>query len=183
MFVFSLEKIQLPPLEPVGETHLILRSRLRHESYQRQNSNSDVPQPAKDEPYAVRDCWRVSQGRTNVVECTNLIRVWPSAISTTRDLVGILQNWPTIGGYKGCFGKVLLTDLLDVQWATDWKSLVNLCRESSSKDTYRLMFLFAIMLFHYDVDMDVLRILVAFTVLQDLKVLSSPKWPAYSQFR
>jgi len=181
--VFSPEKIQLPPLEPVGETHLILRSRLRRESYQRQNSDSDALQPAEDEPYAARDRWRVSQGRTNVVECTNLIRVWPSALPTTRDLAGILQNWPTIGGYKGCFGKVLLTDLLDVQWAMDWGSLVNLCRESSSKDAYRLMFLFAIMSFRHDVDMDVLRTLVAFIVLQDLKVLSPPKWPAYSQFR
>jgi hypothetical protein len=45
------------------------------------------------------------------------------------------------------------------------------------------MFLFAIMSFRHDVDMDVLRTLVAFTVLQDLKVLSPPKWPAYSQFR
>jgi hypothetical protein len=181
--VFSLQKIQLPPLEPVSETHLILRSRLRRESYQRQNSDSDGLQPAEDEPYAARDRWRVSQGRTNVVECTNFIRIWPSALPTTRNLAGILQNWPTIGGYNGCFGKVLLTDLLDVQWATDWGSLVNLCRESSSKDAYRLMFLFAIMSFRHDVDMDVLRTLVAFTVLQDLKVLSPPKWPAYSQFR
>lgn len=181
--VFSLQKIQLPPLEPVGETHLILRSRLRRESYQRQNSDSHGLQPAKDEPYAARDRWRVSQERTNVAECTDFIRVWPSALPTTRDLAGILQNWPTIGCCNGCFGKVLLTDLLDVQWATDWGSLVNLCRESSFKDAYRLMFLFAIMSFRHDVDMDVLRTLVAFAVLQDLKVLSPPKWPAYGQFR
>ena len=95
----------------------------------------------------------------------------------------ILQNYPIIEGYNGCFGKVLLTDLLDVQWATDWGSLVNICRESNSKDAFQLMFLFAIMSFCYDVDMDVLSILVAFTVLQDLKALSPPKWPAYSQFR
>jgi hypothetical protein len=31
--------------------------------------------------------------------------------------------------------------------------------------------------------MDVLRTLIAFVVLQDLKVLSPPKWPTYSQFR
>jgi hypothetical protein len=181
--VFSLQKIQLPPLEPVGEAHLNLRSRLRRQSYQRQNSDSDGLQAAEDELYAARDRWRVSRGRTNVVECTNLIRVWPSALPATRDLAGILQNWPNIGGYNGCFGKILLTDLLNVQWATEWGSLVNLCRESSPKDAYRLMFLFAIMSFRHDVDMDVLRTLIAFVVLQDLKVLSPPKWPTYIQFR
>jgi hypothetical protein len=181
--VFSLQNIKLPPLEPVGETHLNLRSRLRRQSYQRQNSDSDGLQAAEDELYAARDRWRVSRGRTNVVECTNLIRVWPSALLATRDLAGILQNWPNIGGYNRCFGKVLLTDLLDVQWATDWGSLVNLCRESSPKDAYRLMFLFAIMSFRHDVDMEVLRTLIAFVLLQDLKVLSPPKWPTYSQFR
>lgn len=113
--VFSLQKIQLPPLKPVDKTHLILRSCLRRESYQRQNSDSNRLQPAEDEPYAAQDRWRVSQGRTNVVEYTNFIRVRPSALRTTRDLAGILQNWPTIKGYNRCFGKVLLTDLLDIQ--------------------------------------------------------------------
>jgi hypothetical protein len=181
--LFSLQKIQLPPLEPVGEAYLILRSRLRRESYQRQNSDSDGLQPAEDEPYAARDRLRVSQRQTNVVECANIIREWPSALPTTRDLAGVLQSWPNIGGYNGCFRKVLLTDLLDVQWATDWGPLVNLCRESSSKDAYRMMFFFAIISFRHDVVMDVLRTLIGFTVLQDLKVLSPPKWPAYSQFR
>lgn len=181
--VFSLQKLRLPLLEPVGQTHLILRSRLRRECYQRQNSDSDELQPSEDELYIARDRWLVSKGRVNVAECTELIRAWPSTMATTRDLGGILQNWPNIGGYNGCFGKALLTDLLDVKWATDWGSMVNLCRECNSEDAYRLMFLFAIMSFRHDAMMDVLRTLIAFVVLPDLKATSPPKWPAYSQFR
>jgi hypothetical protein len=181
--VFSQSKIELATLEPVSHDHLILRSRLRRQAYQRQNADSDGLQPAEDEPYVARDRWRVSQRRSNVIQCTNLIRAWPSSLPLTRDLAGILQNWANIGGYTGSFDKALLTDLLDVQWATDWGSLVNLCRESSSKDIYKLMFLFAIISFRQDVAGDMLNTLIAFVLFQDLKALPPPAWPAYNHFR
>ena len=45
------------------------------------------------------------------------------------------------------------------------------------------MFLFAVMSFGDDVDMDIVRTLIAFSVLKDLKALNPPKWRSYIQFR
>ena len=181
--LFSLQNTPLSPLASAGETHLVLRSCLRRESFQRQNAYSSGLEPTLDVPYIARDRWCNSQSRANVAECTKLIYTWPSTLPTTSDLAGILQTWPTIGGYNGYFRKTLLTDLLDVQWAADWGPLVSLCRESSSEDSYRLMFLFAMMSFRHDAMMDVLRTLIAFVIWQDLKEPTPPLWPAYCQFR
>jgi hypothetical protein len=98
------------------------------------------------------------------------------------ELAGILQSWPTIGGYHRSFDKFLLSDLLDVQFGLDWGSLVNLCRASGPQDMYRLMFMFAVMSFGNDVEMNVVRILIAFMVLEDLKALDPPEWPSYLHF-
>ena len=45
------------------------------------------------------------------------------------------------------------------------------------------MFLFAVMSFGNDVEMNAVRILIAFMVLEDLKALDPPEWPSYLHFR
>ena len=181
--IFAFQKAELPSLEPAGDLHLLQRSYSRRRLYERLNINSDVQQVAPDLSYDARDHCRVSRGRLNVLESTSLIRNWASEMPTTQDLAGILQNWPTIGGYDRSFDKILLSDRLAVQFAPEWGSLVNLCRTAQPEDKFRLMFLFAVMSFCIDVDMDVIRTLIAFAILEDLKALSPPKWPSYSQFR
>jgi hypothetical protein len=57
----------------------------------------------------------------------------------------------TIGGHIEPFEKVLLTDILEVDFALDWGALVDLCRESGPKNSYHLMFFFAPMSFRMDV--------------------------------
>jgi hypothetical protein len=85
--------------------------------------------------------------------------------------------------YDRLFGKFLLNDLLNVQLSLEWGSLANLCRISGPKDSYRLMFQFAVVSFRDDVEMDVVRTLIAFAVLEDIKVLDPPKWPSHVHFR
>ena len=181
--IFTSQKTKLPSLEPAGDRHLLHRSYSRLRPYQRPNSDSDGQQAAPDLLYEARDRCRTSQGRLNVFESASLIRNWSAEIPTTSDLAGILQNWPTIGGYDRSFDKILLSDRLAVQFAFDWGPLVSLCRTSKPKDKYRLMFLFAVLSFRNDVDMDIVRTLIAFSVLEDLKALSPPKWLSYVQFR
>lgn len=180
---FSLQKIDSPVLDSAGENHLVLRSHLRRQAYQRSNAVSDEEQISPDVVYATRDRLRISQGRANLIECVKVIKKWPTQIHTTSDLAGILQSWGNIGGYNGSFDKILLTDRLDVQLAAEWGSLVNLCRACSVEDSHRLMFLFALMSFRHDANMDVLRGLIAFSVLGELKELVPPKWPLYIHFR
>lgn len=78
---------------------------------------------------------------------------------------------------------MLLTDILEAQIGAEWGSLVNLCRESSISDVYKLIFTIACIAFRHDADTDALKVLIAFAVFTDLKVLSPPKWPVYTQFR
>lgn len=180
--VFATHNDDFPPLDSGGESHLTLRSQLRRGAYQRSNVGPGQ-QAFADLEYVSRDRWRASIGRSNVIECTSLIRDWSSKIPTPSDLAGILQNWANIGGYNCSFDKILLTDLLDVQFDTQWGSLVTFYRNSTSEDTYPLMFLSSIMSFRQDADMAVVRTLIAFALLADLKDLHPPKWPNYSQFR
>ncbi|MCJ1463509.1 hypothetical protein MMC07_002117 [Pseudocyphellaria aurata] len=180
---FSFQKLELPSVESAGEIHLQRRSLARRQLYQRPNPNSEEMQTCLDLPYESRDRCPFSQERKNVFESSALLFNWPSEMATTRDLAGILQSWPIMQGYDRPFDKFLLSDHLAVDFAHEWGSLVKFCRESESRDKYQLMFLFAVMSFRDNVDMDAVRTLIAFCIWEDLKILSPPKWPAYIHFR
>lgn len=180
---FSFPKTELPSLDPVGNSQLQHRSHSRRCLYQRPNPDSDKQETVLDLPYISRDRCRSSQEWRNVFESGTLLFNWPSEMPVARDLAGVLQSWPTVEGYDRVFDKVLLSDHLAIDFAREWGSLVNFCRASESTDKYRLMFFFAVLSFRNDVNMDVVRTFIAFSVLEDLKSLSFPKWPAYIQFR
>ncbi|KAG0648167.1 hypothetical protein D0Z07_5692 [Hyphodiscus hymeniophilus] len=180
---FSIPKPETPRLDTAGANHLVLRSHLRRQAYQRPNVVFDEQQTPPDHVYKARDRLRTSQGRANVIECIKTIQQWPTDIHTTSDLAGIFQDWATIGGYQGFFEKFLLTDLLSVDFVADFGSLVNLCRCCSAEDSHRLMFLFALMSFRHDESMEILRTLLAFAIFEDLKVVAPPRWLSFTQFR
>ncbi|KUJ24466.1 uncharacterized protein LY89DRAFT_663197 [Mollisia scopiformis] len=179
---FSSEKIELQALEPKGDQHLTLRGLARRQLYQRSDYWIE-PVSIQDQKYQSRDRWRPSHSRANVSECVNLLCTWPASFPTTSDLAGLLQGWTIIGGHTGRFEKILLSDVLNVELGAEWGSLVNLCRDSSTSEMYKLMFLFACMAFRHDANMDALKVLIAFVVFSELKVLAPPKWPVYTQFR
>ena len=181
--VFTIHQTQLPLLESAGDRHLLRRSYLRSGLYHRPISDSDSQQSAPDIAYDARDRPQASQQQMNVYESVSLICNWPSGMPTTSDLAGILQNWPTIGGYNESFDRILLSDRLAVHFALEWGSLANLCLNSEPKDKYQLMFLFALMSYDDNADMDIIRTLIAFAVLEKLKALDPPKWPSYIHFR
>ena len=180
---FSLPKPETPPLESAGPVHLVLRSHIRRQAYQRPNVVSGEEQMPPDLIYRARDRLETRSGHANILECMKAIRDWPTSLYTTSDLAGILQGWMTIGGSRGSVEKILLTDLLKVDFAADFVSLVNFCRRCSADDSHRLMFLFAIMSFPDNVPMDVLRVLLALCIFVELKVLEPPRWSVFTQFR
>jgi len=136
-----------------------------------------------DHHYPARDCRQQSSARSNVFSCTALLRDWPSEINTTHDLAGLLQQSPTIGGHVRDFDKSLLTDHLEVDLAIEWGALASTCCQATEGDRYSLMFLLGLMAFRPDANMELLRVLIAFAVLSELKLLKPPSWPSYVQFR
>ncbi|KAF4632731.1 hypothetical protein G7Y89_g5393 [Cudoniella acicularis] len=173
-----------PDMDKPGDFHLTIRSLLRRKQYENPTVTLERQESGMDIQYTARDRLRNTQARANALECTSLIRNWPSKMASTANLAEMLQNWPTIKGDDGTiFGKVLLSDLLDVQFAAEWGPLVNLCRASSRDNSHHLMFLFATVAFRHDVDMEVIRTLISFAIFDELKTLHPPKWLSFSQFR
>ncbi|KAI9733803.1 MAG: hypothetical protein M1818_007070 [Claussenomyces sp. TS43310] len=181
--LFAFEKINLDPDESGGDQHLSNRSYLRRRLYQRPAPEEFGLEGPRNLTYHARDRCRASQSLLNVSESVSIIRDWPSKLPTPANLARILQDWPNIGGYDRSFDRVLLSDCLDIQFAADWGALVNLCLASNSEDKYALMFLFAAISFNDDTNMEVIRTLIAFAVLEDLKKLLPPKHVSYDQFR
>lgn len=180
---FSAKNTELPsPTLREDSAYLLRRSHQRRLLYQRPNASFDGSQAA-DMRYDARDRCQASQSRLNAFECVTIIRDWSFGMPKTPKVVDILQSWPTIGGYDRTFDKFLLSDRLDVQFGLEWGSLVNLCRMSGPKEKWQLTFLFAVMSFRNDIEMDILRVLIAFIVSESLKALDPPEWPSYTQFR
>jgi hypothetical protein len=180
---FAFQKIELSPLDPAGDSHLRLRSYFRRSLYLRQNSDSNWHQTPPDLSYEARDHLLETQRNMRVYETITLIRKWPSSIPTSRDLASILQNWPRIGGYDRVFDKILISDRLTVDFAVEWGALIHFCNSTEMKNKYRLMFLFGVIAFGNGRDMDIVRTMIAFAVLRDLKSLDPPRHSSYSQFR
>lgn len=180
---FSSKNTELPsPALKADSAHLLRRSHQRRLLYQRPNESFDGSQAA-DRRYHARDRCEANQSRLNAFECVTRIKNWSVEMPRVPNVADILQCWPTIGGYDRTFDKFLLSDRLDVQFGFEWGSLVNLCRMSGPKDKWRLTFLFAVISFRNDVEMDILRVLISFMVSESLKALDPPEWPSYTQFR
>ncbi|PBP24232.1 hypothetical protein BUE80_DR004858 [Diplocarpon rosae] len=179
---FNATKNEVEWTAPLGSVHLIGRGHARRRAYQRPLDEDDI-KITQAESYVSRDQVPMNQRQTNVVDCTRLLRSWPSSLQTTPNLAMILQEWPEFRGFCGKYEDVLISELLDIQWDKNWGLLVNHCRESSSADFYPLSFLLGTIAFGLDPrDMEKLRTLIAYSTLDDLKTIVVPSWPMYTEF-
>ncbi|KAI9772801.1 MAG: hypothetical protein M1839_002302 [Geoglossum umbratile] len=181
--MFAFQKIELPPPDPDDIPHLRQRSYLRRHLYERPDSFSGERRSPTDMSYRARDCPISTQGNFNVYQTANYLRKQPSSMCTTGSLAQILQRWPVIGGYNRIFDKPLLSDLLHIDFSLEWGALVSLCRSSESTQMYKLMFLLGVIAFGENVDMDIVRTLISFSIFEDLKILDPPIYPSFEDFR
>ena len=163
--------------------HLSDRSARRRCLYQRLSSQVVENQVDQDLHYITRGCSKGDQKRRNVRESVSLLRAWSTNIRTTSDLAGLLQSWPSIGGLDHDFSPSLLSGLLNIQPSEQWGSMINLCRHAGRNESYKLSFLFATICYGEKVDMDAIRVWIAFAIMDSLKSLSPPLWSTYTDFR
>jgi hypothetical protein len=161
------------PLAVPGDTHLEYRS-LYH---------GRILSPKSDPSYNSRDNRMDGYKYDNVAEIASILSTWPTKIANTPRLAPLLEGLPVIGGYVRLFDKVQMTDILNADLGSDWGALVQTASSCSYHDRFRLIFLFSLLAFSPDVDMDLLRTIASFPLLPDLKQLSLPQTPAYSHFR
>ncbi|RVD89464.1 uncharacterized protein DFL_000471 [Arthrobotrys flagrans] len=179
---FSREKTDSLPLE--REHHeLYKRSKERRGLYERNISNYP-PKPTQDLVYQSRGQPIDGQiARQNVYATTYHLHHWDQMLSLPCDLAGILEKWQNIGGFENILDKILLSDKLSIDLPLFWGSLVSLCQSSDQTDRYKLMFLFATLVYNGNINMDAVRTLISFATNPALKSCDVPIGASFDNFR
>lgn len=169
-------------LETSGQIpHLMHRADFRRRLHRRSEPNDVCV--AEDLVYQPRDRQSSSQQRLNVFETASILRDSPPRIGCMADLPKTLCQWPIITGFKNTYDNILLTELLGVDLAGEWGALINLCRFSDRDAIYRLTFIFGPIVFRPDVDMTIIRTVLAHYLFDDVRSLEPPQWPLFDNFR
>ncbi|KAI9655790.1 MAG: hypothetical protein M1821_005225 [Bathelium mastoideum] len=183
---FAQSKVSCPTeVKPIPEPHLRSRGFWRRSIFERQVTSLSHDKHC-DQLYVSRGRRHrdeFSQKVKKLKMIANCLRERSSTLPLPANLAGILQNWSNIGGFDDTFNKRLLSDQIKVNLALEWGSLVRLFRDSDSQDTHSLMFLTSVMCFCNDVDMDIMRVLVAFATLSSLKEVPLSNWNSFVAFR
>lgn len=180
--IFTPNDADLPQLPSVGPRRLHQRAILRQQTLERCLENiSDREQPVP-RLYKSRDGTSAANIRhRNVLEITSLIRAWPRNLKTTVYLSKLLERHNSVGNFNQVFDKVSVNDRLKVEIVQSWGSLVRFAREQ--KDPYSLIFMFAPISFNLEVDLSLVRTLVAFSILEDLRKIPLPPWDDFLHFQ
>ena len=172
-----------PPDDKWGsDEHLLERAKIRRDAF-RALQHKKTAQIISDRSYVARDCTN-SSGSKHAYESASLIKNWSSRIRVPRNLSALLQEWPLIQGFTSNFELYLLADLIKVNLAANWGSLIRLCQNASEvSDKFKLMFLFGTMSFDARNDMTLIRTLIAVAIMQAFKSLQLPCHASFTHFR
>ena len=88
-----------------------------------------------------------------------------------------------ISGSKEPFDRVQIFDLIAVDLAGKWGSLTQTAIQSSIADRYRLLFMFAPMALAQTSSLELLKALVSYAIIPDIKTIEPPDWPPYVQLK
>ncbi|KAF3192372.1 hypothetical protein TWF225_000621 [Orbilia oligospora] len=179
---FSREKPNSLLLER-EHRELYKRSKERRGLYERNTSNYP-PKPTQDLVYESRGHSKDGQvARQNVYATTYHLHHWNEMLSLPCDLAGILEKWQNIGGFGNILDKILLSDKLSIDLPLFWGSLISICQESDQTDRYKLMFLFATLVYNSNINMDAVRTLISFATNPALKSCELPIGVSFDNFR
>jgi hypothetical protein len=158
-------------------THLAVRAIARSNDRDRKkDGNWDVVYSARDARIASRD-------RVNVLEVSRLLLDWKSTCSLDTTLIALLHDAPVVGGYDKYYRKCLLTDHLAVDIKTEWGALAQKSLQCSVADRFGLMFLLGTIAFSSGADLNLLRVLISFAMIPEIRALPVPAHAAYFHFR
>ena len=179
---FYLDSDKEPRYKRESDVHLLRRAASRNQEYK------PLQYPATrtsvdDIHYEPRDAIKMP-GSKDASEAASLIWQWSRNMKVSPDLAASLQEWPLIQGYVCNFDVRLLSSLIDLDLASNWGSLFKLCHQVHSEyDRPRLMFLFATLAFGGQIDMLILRALIAISIMNESRDISLPKCAEFVRFR
>ncbi|KAH7412021.1 hypothetical protein DE146DRAFT_784622 [Phaeosphaeria sp. MPI-PUGE-AT-0046c] len=161
------------PITVAGDTHLENRALCRITS----NPSGD------DLMYQPRDRHTTAVERANTGEVATLIANWPTQVANTTHLADLLVDTPIIGGYVKLFDKIIISDILHTDLGFEWGALVRTALTLSQDKKFEMTFLFSILAFSQEIDIDLLRAVISFSLLSDLKTIPLPEAVAYSHYK
>ncbi|KAL1647101.1 hypothetical protein SLS58_002872 [Diplodia intermedia] len=158
-----------------GDPHLLRRAANRNSCLR----NTGLGRMERfDDVYVARDGKYGSAEARRVYEVASLVRLWPQKTETVLDLASKVRQWQHIEGYnqKLDLSKMTCSDLLEFPVDRQWGTLYEICRDCNrSVDQYKLMRLFAMIVFEQADFVPVVRTLLAiacsgmFTEIQPLE--------------
>lgn len=169
------------------DVHHSLRERavMRRSLYERCLTDRAVKQKEKIVAYESRDRHGGSISGTNVYQIVKLLHRRPFTLPRVQ-FAKILQNLPgkTIGGFHAILNALCgsLDSLINDDIGEQWGSLVNFCRNVDEDQIYDAVFRLGLLAFSDKADMNMIRILCAFSSLQELKALQPPKCALFIEF-
>ncbi|KEY64737.1 hypothetical protein S7711_05391 [Stachybotrys chartarum IBT 7711] len=174
---FTGAETEYPVLESWGSSRLHERMIYRQQTYERcLDDANQCPQPSPHF-YRARHAVESNKPFSQVLEITSMIRKPLQKMNTIKNLAQSLSTIGSVGGFTEPYANASLSDRLKVDIVQNWGSLVRFSQEC--KDPFSLMFLLGIMSFNLDVDMDLLRTLVAFANFEDLRNIELPLWDEF----
>jgi hypothetical protein len=171
--------------EDVSE-HLRRRGQSGRSLYERSFSNAALQIRGQDQTYKSRALFAVSSQERNVYVTTKLLHRRPFTLCTSVDLAHVLQKLSGnfIGGFHDTYEEPrgTLSNWIDDDLGEQWGSLVNFCCNTDPDDIYKIVFRLGLLSFSKKADMDAIKILCAFSLLEALKHLQPPLCPVFVGF-
>jgi hypothetical protein len=173
--IFFLDRQMQLPVEPATDSvHLAARTQLRTSASKSKDENPI---------YSSRDKRTLSQGSRNAFEVSRLLQNWQPSYSLESTLISYLHDAPVVGGYDTYYRKCLLTDHLATDVRAEWGALSQKALRCSVDERFSLMFLLATIAFSTDANLQLLRVLISFAMIPEIREIATPEHAAYFHFR
>ncbi|KAF2149050.1 hypothetical protein K461DRAFT_324482 [Myriangium duriaei CBS 260.36] len=170
---------ELPSESP--STILRLRSETRRLKHDRRIP-AVSPLLSEDCVYSPRDRVMRSNPSNLAFEIAEAVCRNPNfRIRPSGSIHSLLESWPVVGGPGGNYTLLTssLTSLLNCAISEQWGTLVSMASESESR--YQLAFRLCILAFNHEANEAIIRFLSAYGVVDELKALSMPDYPSFSE--
>ncbi|KAL9002774.1 MAG: hypothetical protein Q9188_004316 [Gyalolechia gomerana] len=179
---FYLDTEAPPVYKRQGDSQLQSRALLRARDFQpAQDDTPDVAPLAVH--YKPRDSIR-GAACANANQAALCTWQWSLSMNVHSNLSARLQEWPLIQGYMYTFEAHLLSSLIDLDPASNWGSFFRYCQQTQGEhDKTKLMFLFGTVAFGGQIEMKLLRSLIAIAIMDQSKDLPPPQCTEYIRFR
>lgn len=177
---FALQTLESPfEPGPGGDAFLSTRAQARRAIYERAPLNKLSGEFPRVKAYEAREKRKELLAKT--YEVVDLIKHEKPNFKTTKDLARCLSQFPVIGGYSRKFDKTIIS-CFRVDLDLEWGSLAKFCLNASRSDQYKLMFFFALLQYAHPAREELVRALLAYALMDDLKRINLPQWPSYTNF-